>query len=74
MTSSGKQGDTRLGPGIAQHHQGIARRTVIVDLDYHPADRMLERGELLIVTADNVALLRVIEGCGMFPRVGLTRG
>jgi hypothetical protein len=47
---------------------------MIVDLAHQPADPVLERGELLIVTADNVALLRVIEGCGMFPRVGLTRG
>jgi hypothetical protein len=47
-------------------------KTVIVDLAYQPADRVLERGELLIVTSDNMALLRVIEGCGMFRRVGLT--
>jgi hypothetical protein len=32
------------------------------------ADRVLERGELLIVTADNMALLRFIEGSGMFQR------
>jgi hypothetical protein len=30
----------------------------------------LERGELLIVTADNMALLRFIEGSGMFQRTG----
>jgi len=34
------------------------------------ADRVLERGELLIVTADNMALLRFIEGSGMFQRTG----
>jgi len=33
-----------------------------------PADRVLERGELLIVAGDNMALLRFVEECGMFRR------
>jgi hypothetical protein len=32
--------------------------------------RVLERGELLIVTADNMALLRFVEDSGMFRRAG----
>ena len=43
-------------------------KAVIVNLAYQPADRVLERGELLIVTADNMALLRFVEECGMFRR------
>jgi hypothetical protein len=42
----------------------------IVNLAYQPADRVLERGELLIVTTDHLALLRFIEDSGMFQRVG----
>jgi hypothetical protein len=45
-------------------------KPVIVNLAYQPADRVLERGELLIVTADNMALLRFVEECGMFRPVG----
>jgi len=53
---------------------------MIVDLACQPADRVLERGELLIVTADNMALLRFIEdsgdvsACGTHPRVSLEAG
>ena len=42
----------------------------IVNPDYPLADCVLERGERLIVTADNMALLRFIEDSGMFRRVG----
>jgi hypothetical protein len=45
-------------------------KALIVDVAYQPADRVLERGELLIVTADNMALLRFVEDSGMFQRVG----
>jgi hypothetical protein len=45
---------------------------MIVDLAHQPADRVLERGELLIVPADNLRLLHFIEESGMFRRVGLT--
>src|SRR5262245_53261699 len=41
---------------------------MIGDLAYQPADRVLERGEIIVVTADNVGLLRVIESSGMFRR------
>jgi len=41
---------------------------MIVDLAYQPADRILERGEVIVVPADNVGLLRVIESSGMFRR------
>jgi len=44
----------------------------IVSADYPLADRVLARGERLIVTADNMALLRFIEDSGMFQRVGRT--
>ena len=40
----------------------------IVSADYPLADRVLERGELLIVTADNLRLLHFIEDSGMFRR------
>jgi hypothetical protein len=40
----------------------------IVSADYPLADRVLEKGERLIVTADSIALLRVIEESGMFRR------
>ena len=43
-------------------------KALIVDVGRQPADRVLERGELLIVTADNMALLRFVEECGMFRR------
>ena len=43
---------------------------VIVSPDYQSADRILEKGERLIVTADNMALLRFIEDSGMFQRTG----
>jgi len=43
-------------------------KPLIVDVGRQPADRVLERGELLIVTADNMALLRFIEDSGMFRR------
>jgi hypothetical protein len=46
-------------------------KCMIVDLGHQPADRVLERGEQLIVTADNMALLRFIEDSGMFRRAGL---
>jgi len=46
----------------------------IVSPDYPLADRVLERGERLIVTADNLRLLHFIEASGMFRRVGLTDG
>jgi hypothetical protein len=36
-------------------------KPVIVNLAYQPADRVLERGERLIVTADNLRLLHFIE-------------
>ena len=42
----------------------------IVNPHYPLADRVLEPGDPLIIT-DNVALLRFIEACGMFRRVGL---
>ena len=40
----------------------------IVSADYPLADRVLEKGELLIVTADNLRLLHFIEESGMFRR------
>jgi hypothetical protein len=43
-------------------------KPIIVNLAYQPADRVLTAGELLIVTADNMALLRFVEECGMFQR------
>jgi hypothetical protein len=43
-------------------------KPVIVNLAYQPADRVLERGELLIVTGDNLRLLHFIEDSGMFRR------
>jgi hypothetical protein len=43
-------------------------RPFIVNLAYQLANRVLERGQLPIVTADNMALLRFIEECGMFRR------
>ena len=39
-----------------------------ISADYPLADRVLEKGERLIVTADSIALLRVIEESGMFRR------
>jgi hypothetical protein len=44
----------------------------LVDVACPLADRVLERGELLIVTADNLRLLHFTEESGMFRRVGLT--
>ena len=41
---------------------------VIVSPDYQSVDRVLEKGELLIVTADNLQLLHFIEDSGMFRR------
>src|SRR5262252_9495331 len=41
----------------------------IVSADYPLADRVLERGDPLIIT-DNMALLRFIEDSGMFRRTG----
>jgi hypothetical protein len=46
-------------------------KCMIVDIAYQPADRVLERGEVIIVTADNLRLLHFIEASGMFRRVGL---
>jgi hypothetical protein len=56
--------------GRDDHWGNPLTRTVIVDLNHQPADRVLERGELLIVTADNLRLLHVIEAGGMFRRAG----
>src|SRR5262249_46058400 len=40
----------------------------LVDVACPLADRVLERGEMLIVTADNLRLLHFIEATGMFRR------
>jgi hypothetical protein len=70
---------SRYGPkqigivfGRDDHWGRPLTKTMIVDLEYQPADRVLERGELLIVTADNLRLLHFIEASGMFRRAGLT--
>jgi hypothetical protein len=44
-------------------------KCMIVDIARQPADRILERGELLIVTADNLRLVHFIEDSGVFRRV-----
>jgi hypothetical protein len=55
--------------GRDDHWGNPLTKTVIVDLNHQPADRILERGELLIVTADNLRLVHFIEDSGVFRRV-----
>ena len=52
----------------------VLTKALIVDVGRQPADRVLERGELLIVTADNVLMLRFIEASALFQRTGKAEG
>jgi hypothetical protein len=72
-------------PRCGPHHIGIVfgrddrwgrslTKRLIVDLAYQPAYRVLERGELLMVTADNMALLRFIEDSGVSSGSPIARG
>jgi len=69
-----RSGPHQIGIEFPRYTAGgyVIAKAVIVSPDYPLGDRVLERGELLIVTADHMALLRFIEDSGMFRRVGLT--
>jgi hypothetical protein len=66
-----RYGPQRIGIvfGREDHWGNPIMKPVIVDLNHQPADRVLERGELLIVTADNLRLVHFIEDSGVFRRV-----
>jgi hypothetical protein len=55
-------------------HQGILYRWCLAGnapaRHFYWRNPIWNGGELLIVTADNVALLRFVEECGMFQRAG----